>query len=226
MSSIATSRRGAMRIGLTLIFTCVLTIGRANAAPILVENFDDITTLSASGWQMVNLSSPIGITNWFQGNPAVFAAQDGAPDSYIAANFLAAEFGGLLDEYLVSPLLTLENGDAVSFFARTAAAFFNDGLEVLLSTSGGTTTLLSLTTPPDSDWTEYTLAIAGLAGPTTGRVLFHYVVNDTSVNGDYIGIDSVRVDPVPEPSTLSLLALGAAAGVRSWRRRQARSSAE
>jgi PEP-CTERM motif len=216
----ATLGRGAVRTVLTVFCASFITVSTAHAAPILVENFDDITTLSGSGWSLVNVSSPVGVTGWFQGNAAVFAAQDGAPDSYIAANFLGAGFGGVLDEYLISPLLTLNNGDTLSFFARTADAFFNDGLEVLLDSGGGFATLLSLTTPPDTGWTEYTLVISGLAGPTATKFGFHYTVNDTSVNGDYIGIDSVRVDPVPEPSTLSLLGLGVAAGLRSWRRRR------
>jgi PEP-CTERM motif len=223
MNSFATLRRGGVRIGLTLCFTFVLTISRADAAPILVENFDDVSTLAGSGWALVNASSPIGITSWFQGNSAVFAAQDGAPNSYIAANFLGADFGGNISEYLISPVLTLQNGDTLSFFTRTEDSAYNDGLEVLLGTSGGYTSLLTLTTMPDSDWTQYTLAVSGLSGPTAAVFAFHYFANDTSVNGDYIGIDTVRVDPVPEPSTLSLLGLGAAAGVRSWRRRQVRS---
>jgi PEP-CTERM motif len=219
----ATLGRGAVRTVLTVFCASFITGSTAHAAPILVENFDDITTLSASGWSLVNLSSPVGTTSWFQGNTGVFTAQDGAPDSYIAANFLGADFGGSIDEYLVSPLVTLNNGDTLSFFARTSSSIFNDGLEVLLNTGGGVTSLLTLTTVPDSDWTAYTLAFSGLSGPTAAQFAFRYFVNDTSVNGDYIGIDSVRVDPVPEPSTLSLLGLGVAAGLRSWRRRQARS---
>jgi hypothetical protein len=221
--TLATLGRGAVRTVLTLFCASFITAGTAHAAPILVENFDDVSTLAGSGWALVNSSSPIGVTSWFQGNSAVFAAQDGAPDSYIAANFLGAGFAGDIDEYLISPVLTLQNGDTLSFFTRTEDSAYNDGLEVLLGTSGGYTSLLTLTTMPDSDWTQYTLAVSGLSGPTAAVFAFRYFATDTSVNGDYIGIDTVRVDPVPEPSTLSLLGLGAAAGFRSWRRRQVRS---
>jgi hypothetical protein len=40
----------------------------------------------------------------------------------------------------------------------------------------------------------------------SGRFAFRYVVGDTNVDGDYIGIDSVSVS-VPEPSTLALFAI-------------------
>src|SRR5215207_6245319 len=56
-------------------------------AQFIVENFDNITTLPASGWAMRNNSNPVGTTGWFQGNPAVFPSQAGASNSYIAANF-------------------------------------------------------------------------------------------------------------------------------------------
>ncbi len=53
----------------------------AIAVPIPVdENFDDISTLGASGWSMVNNSSPAGETGWFQGNSGIFEAQSGAAD--------------------------------------------------------------------------------------------------------------------------------------------------
>ena len=36
---------------------------------------------------MINHSEPFGDSDWFQGNPDVFVAHSGAPDSYIGANF-------------------------------------------------------------------------------------------------------------------------------------------
>lgn len=49
---------------------------------ILTEGFDDITTLTGKGWVRINKSSPLGVTDWFQGNPPVFSSQTGASDSY------------------------------------------------------------------------------------------------------------------------------------------------
>ena len=56
-------------------------------ACVLVEGFNDITTLPGAGWVQTNHSSTAGTTGWFQGNSAVFPAQSGAATSYIAANF-------------------------------------------------------------------------------------------------------------------------------------------
>ena len=51
------------------------------------------------------------------------------------------------------------------------------------------------------------------------RFAFNYVVTDTSVNGDYIGIDSLIVtDSAPEPSTLAFVLSGLALLGLRWRR--------
>ncbi|MGY6555984.1 MAG: S8 family serine peptidase, partial [Wenzhouxiangella sp.] len=42
------------------------------------EGFDDITLLPGLGWALINNSAPLGGTGWFQGNPAVFPAHEGA----------------------------------------------------------------------------------------------------------------------------------------------------
>ena len=57
------------------------------------------------------------------------------------------------------------------------------------------------------NWALFQATISGLGGPANGRFAFRYNVSDTSVNGDYIGIDTVRVTAVPEPTTLSIVAL-------------------
>ena len=44
-----------------------------------------------------------------------------------------------------------------------------------------------------------------------GRICFRYVVDDVSLAGNYIGIDSVSITAVPEPSTYLLMGLGVAA---------------
>ncbi|MEO8344117.1 MAG: choice-of-anchor J domain-containing protein, partial [Betaproteobacteria bacterium] len=66
--------------------------GMGQAQANLDEGFDG--AIPPPGWATINNSTPIGITDWFQGNTGVFDAQSGAADSYIAANFLAAANGG------------------------------------------------------------------------------------------------------------------------------------
>jgi len=213
--------------------------GSAAAAPILTEHFDNIATLPGAGWVQINNSAPAGTTGWFQGNPAVFPAYGGAPDAYIAANFNNAAPGGNISNWLLTPTLSISNGDRLSFFTRTEdPAIFADGLQVRLSLNGASvdvgatdssvgdfTTLFLWLNPllaPDgypSSWTQFSATVGGLGGPATGRYAFRYFVPDTNVNGNYIGIDDVSVEPVPEPATLSLVGLGAVAlGLRRRRR--------
>ncbi|MBZ5727906.1 MAG: choice-of-anchor J domain-containing protein [Acidobacteriia bacterium] len=194
---------------------------QATGVILLSENFDNITTLAGSGWVQTNNSSPVGTTSWFQGNPDVFAAQAGAADGYVAANFDNAAFAGNVSNWLITPVLTLDQLTSLAFYTRTEPqAFAGDNLEVWLSTNGAsssvadfTTLLLSvdpLSAGYPQDWTQFTVPLSGLSGPTTGRLAFHYTVTDTSVNGDYIGIDTVEVSSTPEPATGGLLAVGMA----------------
>ena len=120
----------------------------ASAATFLSENFDNIGTLAGSGWSLQNNSSPVGQTNWFQGNPAIFAAQSGAANSYIAANYLNAAPGGNIANWLITPTLSLANGVVVQFWSRSAdiTSGFADRLELRLSTNGSSTNVADFTT--------------------------------------------------------------------------------
>ena len=213
----------------------------ASATTVLLENFDNVATLVPGGWAIVNNSAPVGTTDWFQGNPGVFSAQSGAANSYVAANFEAADFGGNISDWLISPELTFHNTDVISFWARTEnGSIAPDRLELRLSLNGASTNVggtdasvgdfstLLLTINPalapggfPENWALFSATISGLGGATNGRFAFRYNVSDTSVNGDYIGIDSVSVVATPEPSTMGLLAFGLVSAVRA--RRSARS---
>jgi len=225
--------------------TIILLIGACasltHAATILSESFDDITTLASAGWVQTNKSNALGSTGWFQGNTGVFEAEGGPTNSYIAANFNNADSGGDISNWLLTPTLTFNNLDVLSFFTRTAAAVeFPDRLEVRLSSSGasanvgdtdssvGDFTSLLLSINPTltvsgypETWTNYLVTLSGLDGPTSGRLAFRYFVTDTDNNGNYIGIDTVSVSSdtapaIPEPSTviLSLIGLGSLMAIR------------
>jgi uncharacterized repeat protein (TIGR01451 family) len=193
-------------------------IAGMEAVPNLQEGFDDITVLP--GWFMQNNSSPLGVTDWFQGNDTVFPSHSGAPTSYIGANFNSTANVGTISTWLVTPELDLENGKSISFWTRVpAGSTWPDRLEVRLSTSGASTNVGTLATDvgdfttlllsvnpgltvggyPDV-WTEFTATLSGISEPATGRIAFRYYVTNGGPNGsnsNYIGIDTLLYgDPV------------------------------
>src|SRR4030095_1034795 len=71
-----------------------------------------------------------------------------------------------------------------------------------------------------SDWTQYNVSLGALDG-VSGRLAFRYSIDDNLVNGDYIGIDTVTVNRVPEPGTIALISLGLVGFIARRRRSSA-----
>ncbi|MCB9141621.1 MAG: choice-of-anchor J domain-containing protein [Anaerolineales bacterium] len=190
------------------------------------EGFDDITLLPGQGWFFQNNSEPLGVTDWFQGNDGVFPSQAGATTAYIAANFNNSGSPGTISNWMLTPEMSMSDGDTLSFWTRTVTgSTFPDRLQVRLSTAGSSTnvgvgandvgdftTLLLDINPsllqggyPD-DWAQYTITLSGLpGGMADGRVAWRYFVTDagpTGANSNYIGIDTVEyVAGMAEPCT-------------------------
>ncbi len=180
----------------------------------LVEGFSDVAGLPAAGWALINNSSPVGLTGWFQGNPAVFQAQAGISNTYVGANFNNTTGANTISNWLLTPELELSNGSTLTFYTRgPAPSPFPDRLQVRLSTAGGSTNVGTTATSvgdfgnllldinptlavggyPEA-WTAFTVTVSGLPAPTTGRLAFRYFVTDGGpfgANSNYIGIDTV-----------------------------------
>lgn len=178
------------------------------------EDFDDISLLF--DWDFVNVSQFVGTTSWFQGNPTVFPAFNGADDSYIGVNFNSGAGTGTLSNWMITPTLALSDGDEVKFYTRTVAgSAFPDRLEVRLSTAGDssndpfdsadvgsyTNLLVSVNENLEvggypEDWTEFTITLSGIGTGVDCRVAFRYFVTNggpTGANSNYIGIDAVEI---------------------------------
>ena len=201
---------------ITLLFFGILISVTVNSQTIN-ESFDDVTTLAGDGWDQLNLSSPIGVTNWYQGDNVVFDANSGSTNSYIAANFNNTTTTGTISNWLITPVVNVENGDAITFYTRTIeASTFPDRLQVRLSDAGSSSTnpttdtdigsytdlLLDINPPlvtggvyPET-WTQQVINISGLSGATDVRIAFRYFVEEAGsggTNSNYIGIDDVVV---------------------------------
>jgi len=205
-----------------LTHTCLLALAgvtlasAAQADTIYSEGFED---LANSGWILTNNSSPAG-TSWLQGANEIFTAQAGGENSYALANYLSANGSGSISNWLISPEITLAAGSTLSFYARTEdTAGYQDAFNVYFSAGSASTTssftALATAVTAQNGWTLYTFALPDAA---TGRIAFEYSVANAD-NANVLGIDSVQISAVPEPSTYGLMALGLV-GMAALRRRR------
>lgn len=198
------------------LFLLGLLLWSNSYSKLLTENFGDITILPGSGWDFINVSTTVGVTDWFQGNNAVFKSQTGTPKAYIGTNFNNTIGTNTISNWMILPVLSVSNEDEIKFYTRTATGSdFPDRLEVRLSDSGAGSTastndtdfgsytnLLLIINPsltvggyPDAQALQ-TIAISGLTGATDVRIAFRYFVTDggpSGSNSNYIGIDELEV---------------------------------
>lgn len=194
----------------------------AKAQVALYEGFTAPFNPAVNGWDVQNLSAPLGSSSWFQGN-ATFPALSGAPPDYFACNFNSTSPIGannIISTWLITPTLNLVNGARIEFVTRAPnVPGLADRLQVYFSSAGagtnvgttaGTATntagtftniLLDINAGLNPNpgypkrWTVYTATIGGLVAPTVGRIAFrYYVTNGGSggVNSNFVGIDEFR----------------------------------
>lgn len=193
----------------------------------------DDMAFDAGTWHATNASTPIGLSGWFTNSSvSTFFAHGGS--KMANANFNSVAGDNTINSFMMSPTRTFNNGDKISFWTRTSDdPFFPDRLKVKLSTSGASTSVASFTTTLldinptynltdyPSVWTQFTITLSGLGGPTSGRFAFNYFVEHggpSGDNSDFIGIDDVVYTAVPEPATMAALGLGFAALLRRRRK--------
>ncbi len=197
-------------------------------------------TLSSGVWFTKNQSQNAGTQAVFQGNSTVFSAQAGTATSYAAMNYNNGAGVATLNTWLITPELTLNNGDTFKFWTRTVnSPFFPDRLQLRMSTNGSSTNtgaggtgvgdfsnlLVDINSGYSASgypsvWTQYSVTVSGLGGATQGRFAFRYFVENggpSGANSDYIGIDTVEYAAVPAPGAIALLAVGGLVGTRRRR---------
>lgn len=193
---------------------------------------------TTSLWTVANYASAV-VSTTSNGNPfqnqvyttgqttPIPNGQAGGANSFALVNYTSttstATSGATISNWLISPVVTVQNGDVVSFYTRigkysaTNTASYADNLQLRMSTNGAFTTdptggptavgdytnllvevnpNLDLTSYP-ATWTQYSYTVTGLTGPTDAKFAFRYYVTNGGVNGsnsDIIGIDTFSVD--------------------------------
>jgi hypothetical protein len=196
-------------------------------------------SLPSGNWFAINASNPIGTLGYVQGTGDIFPAHAGSStNSYLSVWYLSGADVSNLNAFFMSPTVTFRNGDTISFFSRTVDdPGFPDRLNLKLSLNGSSTAItdfttnlltinsgLTLTDYPVT-WTQFSVVLSGLSGPTSGRFAFNYDVPNGGPlgdNSDYIGIDTVSYSSiaVPEPTTIVFMGLVVLASGLAWRYRR------
>jgi len=190
---------------------CAPHTTKAAGTEVLSEDFGCLA--DAPGWVRINRSIPPGAP-WCQGDPDVFPAQAGAPGAYAAASCLGAAHGvGRVDNWLITPTLTLSGPTTLSFFtSRERVDGFDDLLEVRFGRGSATaaasfdTLLASIAGAADfpAQWQPWHL---DLTVDGTGRFAFRYLGDAARLS--LVGLDTVRVvTRLPEPTSRLLLVDG------------------
>lgn len=188
---------------------------------LLSENFDNINALP--GWVRTNQSTPGG-SGWFQGNDGIFVAQSGVDNSYIAGSFLNAgrDVNGVstINNWLITPTFSTELAGEVTFWVKhDVDPSFDDFFTYGISSGSANTASFAVggLVKANTDWTQYSFNFAANGAGSVGRFAINYRGDaDTS---NYIGIDTLTVTSVPEPTTLMILGAGLL-GLVSLRRRR------
>lgn len=125
------------------------------------ESFDDANEATRKGWTFSNSSVEKGTTQWSNPSLPTFNAFSSAngPGGYIWADFNStSSAAGVISNWAVSPLITMQNGDTISFFTRAELFFFNNDstdfvnrLQVRMNRKNTGTTTGNGTNPGDFD---------------------------------------------------------------------------
>ena len=194
-----------------------------------VEEFDTVSVSLSRGWRFINSSVPAMSNVWQQGgdvNPWFNAfSSSGSNVGFIGASGeIPAALPGtpVVSNWLVSPVVTFQNGDKIIFHTRTRFATptddFGNRLQLRYSVSGESLNvgsgnevgafsnglldinpgyLSQSSTIPVADafpstWTRFEATITGLNKPIIGRFAFRYYIDDVNTYGWGIGIDQVQ----------------------------------
>jgi hypothetical protein len=183
-----------------------------------IEEFKDIYSLTTTtGWATED-NSPVNVnggnTSWGQGQVGTDAGgvSYGFPAYSYSSNqdecaFSGGNWSSPISSWLITPILSVKNGDKISFYTRGDGDTTTDRMQVLMNKStstdvgnsvnsvGGFTTVLFDFNPTQviggypATWTKYEYTFSGISGKMNTRIAFrHYVLNPI-INVKGVGID-------------------------------------
>lgn len=89
-----------------------------------VEEFDTASKAFERGWIPINNSNPKGSSIWSQGGAPfpIFSpySSNGSYAGFLATDYLSTSgTDDVISNWLISPVITMQNGDKISFYTRT-----------------------------------------------------------------------------------------------------------
>lgn len=170
-------------------------------AVIFMEDFNGDNTvagLQARGWVVLNEDGGGTSPAWFQPDGLVIPAYEGPDTGFVASNFQGAN-GFLINQWLISPQVTVNSGDTLSFWHRSPDGnAWDDSIYVRYSTTAGITPAAF-----DVTWGRYVTGEAGwqkwsgtFSNSGTIRFAIQYYIVDGGPSGtysNYMGIDYLTV---------------------------------
>ena len=241
---------------LLLSLSLVLGLTTANAQSLYSYNFGGVTAdLTTAGFVRTNQSTSASATLWSIASypPGVATAtnggqfqnqiyttgqaypspngQDGTANGFALVNYTSTgalgATGGTISNWLITPNVSVKDGDVVSFYTRVGTwsangtTNFPDRLELRMSTNGdftvnpstgptdlGDFTFLLTSVNPNLlttansypvAWTQYTATISGLPTETPVKFAFRYFVTDGGLNGNNSNIIGIDTFLVNRP---------------------------
>jgi hypothetical protein len=189
-----------------------------------LEEFVDISLLPAKGWAIGEYSQAdtLGTTGWIQGDFggtmkgdttwygfAAYSYRDNV-NEYAYSYEPAMDSNLSISSWMLTPVLTVNNGDSISFYTRgDTTGVYTNRMQVLVDTTAsayighdltsvGNYTVNLLDINPTqaaggypTTWTRYEYTFTGFSGKKNIRIGFrHYVLNPKNARG--IGIDQFR----------------------------------
>lgn len=219
------SRKIIVMRKLLLSLVSMISIGLAAQTSVYSWGFD---AAFGTDWNITNQSTPLGSALWQKANygatmPTVFSGgmgHQGGADSFALVNYHSTTGAGIISNWLITPVINVQDGDVVSFYTRKGTdgtTDYPDRLELRMSTAGthvvpsggasdvGSFTTVGVTVNPNlaqgfvypQAWTQYQFTVSGVGtSPVPARFAFRYFITDggpSGNNSDLIGIDTFEI---------------------------------